>query len=533
MSDLVVANEYGQVTGMAGISDYQRVRGVPLPIKGNKFGDWLGRDRSFLTMPTGSMIQFDLSKLTLGDFRVMRDHYQINASLAVLSFMLHQIDWWIECDNEKIKTMVEENLRTVWTRLIRALSQAFWAGYSPIVEQWENNPNTGYVEISAFKDLVPEEVMVNWKTIEGWAPPGQIPPKFKEYDGIKQFGQNFPIPPENTLWYPLLMENGDYFGRKLLKPAFPSWFFSILLHMWANRYFERFGEPVPVGRADFDDVKIGAGGKEVSGREAMEQILQNIRSRAVVVLPSDRDMEGKNYLYDIEYLESQMRGADFERYLSRLDEEMSLSIFTPALLFRTGQTGSYNLGVMHFQIFQFMLNSIAGDLKEYIDRYVVNRLVDVNFGKRAPVATWSYRLMGKDNAQTIQAIMAALVSSGRVKPDTTELGMAVGLKLEDIQMLTDPSTGTSVPAGDTLKVQNPQPDPALAPGNGGSSGTTTSPGPSSPDQRTRPGGRRPTPPRGPGQPRRTERVVKGYLDALIAAGYTEEEAEERYAANLE
>jgi hypothetical protein len=49
------------------------------------------------------------------------------------------------------------------------------------------------------------------------------------------------------------MQNGDYYGKKLLRPAFTSWFFSMLVHLFANRYYERFGEPTPVGRAPFDD----------------------------------------------------------------------------------------------------------------------------------------------------------------------------------------------------------------------------------------------------------------------------------------
>ena len=147
------------------------------------------------------------------------------------------------------------------------------------------------------------------------------------------------VPPENCFWYALLMESGDHYGRKLLKPAFPSWFFSQIIHLYVNRYFERFGEPIPVGRAPFDaEIDDGSGGT-ISGKAAMENVLEGIRNRAIVTLPSDRTNNpqgGKtDYEFTIEYLESQMRGADFERYLQRLDEEMSLGIFTPVLLYRT------------------------------------------------------------------------------------------------------------------------------------------------------------------------------------------------------
>ena len=433
MSDFVIADSWGRVAPAT-----RNFKKSKQPKLGDAFGAWAGRESQILQLPGGAMLQFDLSRLTLADYRAMRDHYQVNASLSVLTFMLHQLDWHIECENPKIATAIEDNLRKVWTRLVRSMSQSFWAGFSPIALEYENNVGTGRIEISKFKDLVPEECYVNWKTVEGYAPPGHARPKFYEYDGISQSGGSWPIPPENSLWYPILMENGDYYGRKLLRPAFPSWFFSILIHLFANRYYERYGEPLPVGRARFDD-DVEVSGSVVSGREAMEQIVANLRNRSVVVLPSDRDPETKEFDYDIEYLESQMRGADFERYLTRLDEEISLSLFTPLLMLRTADVGSYNLGVTHAQMYLMMLNAIAGDMKEYIDRYIVERLKAINFSPNAPRAEWVPRKLGKDNVETLRAIITELLRNDKIKPDLDQIADAVGLNFTEVEELkSDP-----------------------------------------------------------------------------------------------
>lgn len=414
---------------------------APPPKLGEAFGQWSGRDLQYLTLPGGGVLQFDLSKLTLADYRAMRDHYQINSSLSVLQFMIHQLSWRIECDDARIQAHVEENLREMWTRLIRAVSQAYWSGYAPTVIQWENNTQTNKIDITKFKDLVPEHCSVNWKAVDGWAPQGETPPKHYVFDGMKQIGVRHPIPVENTFWYPLLMENGDYYGRKLLRPAFPSWFFSILIHLFVNRYFERFGEPLPVGRADYTaDVEMD--GEVINGRVAMERILSQIRNRAVTVLPSDRTAVGdgtrSEYDFDIEYLESQMRGADFERYLTRLDEEMSIGLFTPLLLLRTADVGSYNLGVGHMQMYLWMLNALAGDLKEYIDKYVIDKMVAFNFGPNAAKARWVPRKMGKEDAETIRAIVTQMMSSGGMKADIDELAEIVGVPLEEVEVLKEP-----------------------------------------------------------------------------------------------
>jgi hypothetical protein len=435
------------------------------PKLGTSFGDWAGRDLPFMTLPGGGVVQFDLSKLTLADFRGMRDHYQVNSSLAVLSFMQHQSDFHVECEDNKIADFCDEQLHDWWTALNRSMSQANSAGYSPNAIEWDNDYNKRSVVISKVKDLVPEECRVEWKLEEGWAPPGHVKPKFKVYNGIKQIGSGWPIPVDNSFWYPLLMENGDYYGRKLLRPAFQSWFFSILLHLFANRYYERFGEPVPVGRAPFDE-SIEVDGTDVAGNSYMLQILQALRSRAAVVLPNSRTeaRDGKpDYDYAIEYLESQMRGADFERYMTRLDEEISIGMFTPILLLRTADVGSYNLGQGHMQMYLWMLNAMNADRKVYIDNYILSPMVNYNFSENAPRAKIVFRKLGNIDSQVLQSVLTALIQNQMGKPDLKELGQMVGMTLEEVQQTvapppapapaTDPAEGdpNNAPAGDGAK----------------------------------------------------------------------------------
>jgi hypothetical protein len=429
------------------------------PKLGEAFGAWAGRDVQYASLPGGGIVQFDLSKLTLADFRAMRDHYQVNASLSVLSFMMHQSDWHIQCDDQKIADHCEENLGEIWTQLNRSMSTAHWAGFSPNALSWENDLNKRKLELNKIKDLPPEECAVNWKKVDGWAPPGRTPPKFNIFDGIKQMGMAWPIPVSNSFWYPMLMENGNYEGRKLLRPAFQSWFFSILVHLFANRYYERFGEPVPVGRAPFED-EINVSGKAIKGHTYMLQVLQQLRNRSVVVLPNDMTDFGdgkREYDYSLEYLESQMRGADFERYLTRLDEEVSLGIFTPILLMRTSDVGSYNLGTSHMQLWLWMLNALNGDRKFYIDRYILSPMTDFNFSPNAPRPKIVFRKLGHTDAEMIRSLVTELLRKDKVKPDLVELGQAAGMSFTEVRQTLEPPADPNLdPDNDP---DNPEPDP--------------------------------------------------------------------------
>jgi hypothetical protein len=434
------------------------------PKTGAAFGHWAGRDVTFASLPGGGVVQFDLSKLTTTDYRNMLDHYQVNSSQAVLSFMQHQSDWFIECDDKKIADLVEGQIRERWTQLNRAMAQANWAGYSPNVLEWENDINSRQLVLNKIKDLIPEECRVEWKEELGWAPPGRTPPKFKTFDGIKQFGQGWPIPVDNSFWYPLLMQNGDYYGKKLLRPAFTSWFFSMLVHLFANRYYERFGEPTPIGRAPFDDeLAVDVDSTPIRGVDYMMSVLQNLRNRGVVVLPNDvteftsgsSSSQKMHYDYDIEYLESQMRGADFERYLTRLDEEISLGMFTPILLMRTADVGSYNLGVGHMQMYLWMLNAMNDDRAYYINKYVIKPMVDYNISPNAPRARIAFRKLGNTSSEVLQAMLVALIQHDKAVPDLEQLGKMTGMTLKQVRQTTKPppAPGQQDPAG-------PSPDPA-------------------------------------------------------------------------
>lgn len=729
----------------------------PAPKTGPQHGAWSGRDLTYLNFPGGGALAFDLSKLTLTDYRTMRTHYQVNASSCILNFMLHQMDWEIKCDEARIARKIDDIMRPIWTRLNRGMGQALWAGYSPQVIEWDNDGPSKSIIITKIKDLIPEECHVNWKEVDGArATPTTAPVKLYEYDGIAQgsFGFNgasaqviepqYCVTPDtpvlcsdftwrpagellpgdeiisfdeedtsvdrsngrpllgrkyrtaeivvnqpivkkcvtvstdigddvtssvdhpflvrvpngkkskdcwewkiaedlipgdriaffgrpwefdesreagwlagmfdgegslsrgtndggtskarsgiqpailaisqneggvldrlkaslgergfdysltrnqrdtcaelvirggrrevmrflgmmkpgrfmerdlsflwenvslklnksvgaavvtevknvgdstvasiqtsngtfitagylthNTLWYPTMMENGDYYGRKLLKPAFVPWFFSQLIHLFTNRYYERFGEPTPIGRADFDDEVIDADGNAINGRVAMENILMNLRNRGVVVLPSARNPVGNGtsseYAFDIEYLESQMRGVEWERYLFRLDEEISLGMFTPLSAMRIGEHGAMNQIQVHMQVYLWMLNAFAGDWKEYIDRYVVDRIKEFNFGPNAPKAEWIPKKFGKDNAETLRAIVTAGMSNGGLKPDAHELGEAIGLTMEEVKVLTAPQPGApgapgapAVPGGAAAAVAGAKPkDPRISRG---------------------------------------------------------------------
>lgn len=253
------------------------------------------------------------------------------------------------------------------------------------------------------------------------------------------------------------------FGTKLLRTAFRPWFFHNLVMLFANSYYERFGNPLPVGRAPYDE-KINTGTAEnpvwETAPAVMRDVLTSIRNRSVVVLPAQRTSVGLNDKpeqdYQIELLEGSLRGAEFEKYLAYLNEEMSLALFTPSLLMRTGSSGSYNQGIIHMTVWQTMLNALAADFKQTIDRYVLAAMTRHNFGPNAESPKIVFRKMGRADATTMRAISQELVRSGRATVDYSELGAQIGLSIAEVEELTadpvNPGDGTGVDRQDDPRI---------------------------------------------------------------------------------
>jgi hypothetical protein len=162
----------------------------------------------------------------------------------------------------------------------------------------------------------------------------------------------------------------------------------------------------------------------------MNDVIGSIRSHSSIQLPSDRHVETKEYNYDLSYLESQMRGFDFENYLSRLDMEIARGLFLPELVFGGSKGGSYALGSAQIQAFYTNLMGIMDNIVDYINLYLLPQLIEYNFDKNKS-ASFTYQPLSVDQKKNIQELIMALVKLGKIKPDTRQMEDRSGIKLQE------------------------------------------------------------------------------------------------------
>jgi hypothetical protein len=371
---------------------------------------------------------YNTDEISVATYRKMKKDHQVSACLNLIRFTMQKVDWYVEGD-EQAKKLLEDSIGKVWNQLIRSISKGVWAGYSPNVKVFEMR--NGMIQLKKIRDLAPETCQV--KTDSS----GNFVGFFQKIGAGNEF-----IPAEYAFWYAHQMEDGNLYGNSMIKPAYKAWYYSELIHLFANRYYERFSEPVVKGSAPSTPVE-DPNGQKVDAMAAMQTLGENLRNHSVVTVPSERDDNG-NLLFDISYLESQMRGVDFDVYLKRLDAEKSRGIFVPALMFDSGGgSGSYALGEEHKATFITGLMGFLDDSFDYINQYIGQQLIDLNFpGQKATV---KYTPLSKVTEDKIVTIVADLIKGGKAKADLKALSDRIGIPLEEDNSAPI-ATGTGKPA---------------------------------------------------------------------------------------
>jgi len=402
------------------VSNKKKIDKVPI---NKKLGIMGARSTATMPITLPSGLVYNPTNISLNTFSKMREDYQISACLNVYNYTIQKLDWYIDGDDKKIKDHIEYSIDKIWSRLIRSTSKAFWSGYSPNVKVFTEDPESGLIIYDKPRDLDPLTCTVRENDNGG-------------FDGFIQYiGQTREqvIPADLAFWYAHQMENGNLYGRSALISAYKPWYFSELLHLWANRYYERFGEPVVIGRAPDEDVE-DKNGTPKHAMDLMQTIVESLKSHSAVTIPSDVEemARGTNlFKYDISYLESQMRGVDFETYLKRLDMEKARAIFVPDLLLGTGNVGSYELGKEHKETFLTGLMGVVDDIMDYINLYLIPPLVDINFGPTKKYPKIKYTPMSKINEDSLVQVVQSMINGGLMTPSPQKLADIMGVPLAE------------------------------------------------------------------------------------------------------
>jgi len=368
-------------------------------------------------------IKYNASLISLETYRKMSKHYQVKAAIKTIGYSLQQIDWFIQADNETVRNVSTIAIDKIWNRLIRAISKSFIYGFSPCIKVFTVEKINGkdYVIYKRIKDMKPSDCTVKvdkWGNYNGFY--------YKKGQPISEAT----VASEYSFWYTNDMEDGNLYGQSLLEGVYKPWWYSEKLYQFANRYYERFGEPLSIGRYPTGGKTKNSSGALKGADEVMKMLVEGIKNHSSVTLPSDKDDKSDKYLYDLSYLESQMRGFDFENYFKRLDMAIFRGILIPNLMFGGDTGGSYALGSAQMASFYTKLMGIMDNVVDYVNLYVLPQIIEYNFEKNRK-AKFTYQPLSADAKKNIQEMIMQLIKGGKISPDLGQLEERSGFKLEE------------------------------------------------------------------------------------------------------
>lgn len=301
----------------------------------------------------------------------MRTDEQVKACLNLKKMALLGPGWSIEPasdeDGDKeIAAFVDYVLRrlpgTLKSRLRKILSAVDY-GFSVTEKVWEiipDGPYAGKIGLKALKTRRPH----TWGFLTDEH--GNILP-----DGLHQqlpgAPAGYPVSKFIVYSYGADFDDADsWYGVSDLRAAYRSWWSKDLTIKFWNIFNERFGMPT---------VKASYKGSLSPKEEAdLEAILDNIQSRTGLKVPEEK--------IKLELLEAVRQGqAGYEAAVKAHDTRIARALLIPEKLgFTDSDSGSYNLGEKHFDLFLMSVDQLKSELEETImQEQVIRQLVDYNF----------------------------------------------------------------------------------------------------------------------------------------------------------
>jgi len=361
----------------------------------------------------------------------MRVDAQIALGLSAVKAPVTGVSWWAASRNEEAARFVEAALSPVWTQILRTSLASVDFGFQAAEKVWEvrdveydfaggRRLRRGAV-IRKLRDLDPEGVTI---TVDDRG----------DFAGVRT-GESF-IPAEKSFVMTLEKEWGNLYGRGRLEAAYEPWYWGSVMYMFANRYFERKGDPAIIGRAPAEE-RTDAEGNRVRTLDEAARVISSLRSGGTAVFPDERDESG-NLRWAFEYLVDDKRADMFIAYIEHLQVMKLRAILVPErMMTQDSSTGSYAMASEHTETFLRNEEGLLSEIIEHVNRYIVRPLVEFNFGAGVEVRIETGGVRRKNEALLKEILFKVIDAEGSGKSRTAEMVDAVKL-LEQLNVAHAP-----------------------------------------------------------------------------------------------
>lgn len=438
----------------------------------------------------GRVFIYNPDSVTLQDYDEMRMDGQIRAGLVLTKLPIQQSPWSVICDDKDIAAFCTQVLKPIISRLIASLLLGLDFGYAVNEIDWamkydmqvgQSQGQSGgakmrtYPHMVVARDIIQLDPQTVYLLAYRWS---------GDFAGVKQYvGSTGVIPAEKCILFANDCEFREWYGISQLRPCYPYWLFKRYMYEWANVSYETYAMPVKKMRFPEGVFESGTDQQGNPYKVMNEDIAVNmcgeLRNNSAITLPSSRYEDGnKEYLWDIEYLESGRSGADFIAYIDHLNAMILKSLLVPQLALETGNVGSYSLAETQVNFFFLGLQAKMRQIEEAITGSLIKRLVRYNFGSSAPEALFKFQALSGDLREGLEQVLMQTLGQGQPVPlkdgsaielDWQWLADAMGVP---VQTLTKDEFEESQERSQAMNPQPTEPDPSAYGGDPHQYGST-------------------------------------------------------------
>jgi len=376
----------------------------------------------------GRVFTYNPDAISISDYDEMRMDGQIRAGLALTKLPIQQSPWSVICDDKDIAAFCTQVLKPIYDRLVSSLLLGLDFGFSVNEIDWslsydlcvsETQGQSGGAKVRTYphmvvpRDIIDLDPQTVYLLAYRWS---------GDFAGVKQYvGSTGVIPAEKCVLFSNDCEFREWYGISQLRPCYPYWLFKRYQYEWANIAYETNAMPVKKARFPEGIFEQGLDASNnpysIKNEDVVVGMCDDLRNNTTVALPSSRYEDGnKEYLWDIEYLESGRTGADFIAYIDHLNAMILKSLLVPQLTLETGSVGSYSLAETQVNFFFLGLQGKMRQLEGAINRSILKRLVKYNFGASAPQALFKYQSLSGDLRQGLEQVLLQTIGQGQPIP---------------------------------------------------------------------------------------------------------------------
>ena len=376
--------------------------------------------------------EYNPDDISIDTYNKLRMNAQVAAGLKVIKLPIIGQQWTTVCDDKDIAEFIDQILRPLWYNLLTSTLTAIDYGFSAheivydvqdltLSRKYEQKPffSKRAIVWKKFKSLYPDTVNIKLDEKEN-------------FDGIVQkwIGKDISIPVEKSFIF--THDKGDSFGNLFgvsrLKPAYDVWYWWISLVQFMMRYFERKGTPPVIVKFPLGQTKDGTDHADIA-----LDIGKALIGESVVAIPSTT-YENTPPKWDLNYLLDDKRGEMFLSALTFFENKILRGMFVPERTITqdsSSKAGSYSLSQTHADMFLLGEEALLVDIENQINRYVVRRLVEYNFGSKAPQCYIKIERITDARKGFLKDVFMQMVKTGTAIPAAREIADVVGVPLSD------------------------------------------------------------------------------------------------------